>query len=53
MKDKDYYFPILMIDNKGRLRLNDTFIDLDFISIVVGLWDETLFQTKVLYKQRP
>ena len=50
---KDYYFPILMIDNKGRLRLNDTFIDLNFISIVVGLWDETLFQTKVLYKQRP
>ena len=47
---KDYYFPILMIDNKGRLRLNDTFINLDFISIVVGLWDETLFQTKCLAK---
>ena len=47
---KDYYFPILMIDNKGRLRLNDTLLDLDFISIVVGLWDETLFQTKVLMK---
>ncbi|KKK89622.1 hypothetical protein LCGC14_2731230, partial [marine sediment metagenome] len=31
MKEDKWYFPILMIDNKGRLRLNDTLLDLDFI----------------------
>ena len=49
-EDGTYYFPILMIDQKGRLRQNDTLLNLDTIAVVTGLWDETLFQTKVLMK---
>lgn len=42
---------ILAIDRKGRLILNHYDLELDFITIVIGLWDETLFDTKDLKKQ--
>ena len=43
---------ILAIDRKGRLILNHFDLELDFITVVIGLWDETLFKTMDLKTQR-
>ena len=42
---------LLCIDPKGRLVLNYGDLQLSFVSVVTGLWDETLFSTVELTKQ--
>ena len=42
---------ILAIDEKGRLILNPYDMQLSFVAVVTGLWDEDLFYTINLDKQ--
>ena len=43
---------LVCIDKKGRLILNFYDLQLNFVTVIIGLWDEKLFKTIDLIKQK-
>ena len=43
---------LVCIDRKGRLILNFYDLQLNFVTVIIGLWDEKLFKTIDLIKQK-
>ena len=43
---------LVFIDRKGRLILNFYDLQLDFVTVIIGLWDEKLFKTIDLIRQK-
>ena len=43
---------LVCIDRKGRLILNFYDLQLNFVTVIIGLWDEKLFKTIDLIRQK-